>query len=186
MHQQFAISELRRGAADPAPPSGRSPWRMILLASLGGALELYDFVVFGVFASAIGAAFFPTANPLVSQMLAYAGFAIGYFARPVGGIVLGHFGDRVGRRIVFVGSMLVVSVVTLARGLLPTYAQWGAAAPMLLRTGTDGAALRSLSAGVRGGDRCQGSGSQGIARAASGVSPPASGVVSAALPAGAG
>jgi hypothetical protein len=59
----------------------RAPWRMILLASLGGALELYDFVVFGVFASAIGAAFFPTANPLVSQMLAYAGFAIGYFAR---------------------------------------------------------------------------------------------------------
>src|SRR5690349_24574805 len=82
MHQQFAIpdgagraSELRRGAADPTRPSGRSPWRMILLASLGGALELYDFVVFGVFASAIGAVFFPTANPLVSQMLAYAGFA---------------------------------------------------------------------------------------------------------------
>lgn len=108
------------------------PWRMILLASLGGALELYDFVVFGVFASAIGAAFFPAAVPLVSQMLAYAGFAIGYFARPVGGIVLGHFGDRVGRRIVFVGSMLVVSVVTLTMGLLPTYAQWGAAAPLLL------------------------------------------------------
>jgi MFS family permease len=105
---------------------------MILLASLGGALELYDFVVFGVFASAIGAAFFPAANPLVSQMLAYAGFAIGYFARPVGGIVLGHFGDRVGRRTVFVGSMLVVSVVTLVMGLLPTYTQWGAAAPLLL------------------------------------------------------
>ena len=139
MHQQFAIpdgatraSELRSRAADPTQPSGRSPWRMILLASLGGALELYDFVVFGVFASAIGAAFFPTANPLVSQMLAYAGFAIGYFARPVGGIVLGHFGDRVGRRIVFVGSMLVVSVATLTMGLLPTYAQWGAAAPLLL------------------------------------------------------
>jgi MHS family proline/betaine transporter-like MFS transporter len=139
MHQQFAIpdgatpvSELRRGAADPMQPSGRLPWRMILLASLGGALEFYDFVVFGVFATAIAAAFFPTANPLVSQMLAYAGFAIGYFARPVGGIVLGHFGDRVGRRIVFTGSMLVVSVVTLTMGLLPTYAQCGVAAPLLL------------------------------------------------------
>jgi MFS family permease len=105
---------------------------MILLASFGGALELYDFVVFGVFASAIAAAFFPTANPLVSQMFAYAGFAIGYLARPVGGIVMGHFGDRIGRRTVFVGSMLVVSIVTLAMGLLPTYAQWGAAAPLLL------------------------------------------------------
>jgi MFS family permease len=139
MHQQFAMpegatraSELRRGAADPMQPSGRLPWRMILLASLGGALEFYDFVVFGVFATAIAAAFFPTANPVVSQMLAYAGFAIGYFARPVGGIVLGHFGDRVGRRIVFTGSMLVVSVVTLAMALLPTYAQCGVAAPLLL------------------------------------------------------
>jgi MFS family permease len=139
MHQQFAIpdgatraSELRRGAADPMQPSARSPWRMILLASLGGALEFYDFVVFGVFATAIAAAFFPTANPVISQMLAYAGFAIGYFARPVGGIVLGHFGDRVGRRIVFTGSMLVVSVVTLAMALLPTYAQCGVAAPLLL------------------------------------------------------
>ena len=141
MHQQFAIpdpatraSELRGGAADPTRPSARSPWRMILLASLGGALEFYDFMVFGVFAPAIAAAFFPAANPLVSQMLAYAGFAIGYLARPVGGIVLGHFGDRVGRRTVFVGSMLVASVVTLAMGLLPTYAQWGAAAPLLLLT----------------------------------------------------
>jgi hypothetical protein len=133
MHQQFVIpvgatraSELRCGAADPTQPSDRLPWRMILLAGLGGALELYDFLVFGVFASAIGAAFFPTANPLVSQMLAYAGSAIGYFARPVGGIVLGHFGDRVGRRIVFVSSMLVVSVGTLTMGLLPTYAERGA------------------------------------------------------------
>jgi MHS family proline/betaine transporter-like MFS transporter len=139
MHQQCAtpdgatrVSELRRGSADPMQPSGRLPWRMILLASLGGALEFYDFVVFGVFATAIAAAFFPTASPLLSQMLAYAGFAIGYFARPVGGIVLGHFGDRVGRRIVFTGSMLVVSVVTLAMALLPTYAQCGVAAPLLL------------------------------------------------------
>ena len=70
MHCQLAIpdgatlaSEARRGAADPMQPSGRSPWRMILLASLGGALELYDFVVFGVFASAIGAASFPRPTP---------------------------------------------------------------------------------------------------------------------------
>ena len=139
MHQRFALPdgsararELHRDAADPKQPPGRSPWRMILFASPGGALEFYGFVVFGVFATAIGAAFFPTADPLISQMLAYAGFAIGYFARPVGEIVLGHFGDRVGRRVVFVGSMLVASVVTLTMGLLPTYAQWGAAAPLLL------------------------------------------------------
>jgi MFS family permease len=75
-------------------------------------------VVFSVFASATGVAFCTTVNPLVAQMLAYAGFAIGYFVRPVGGIVLGHFGDHVGRRTCLL--MLVLSLVTLAIGLLPT------------------------------------------------------------------
>jgi MFS family permease len=108
------------------------PWRVVVLASLGGALEFYDFVVFGVFTPGIAASFFPAADPEVAQILALAGFAIGYFARPVGGIVLGHLGDRLGRQRVFVGSALVVSLVTLAMGMLPTYAQIGAAAPLLL------------------------------------------------------
>ncbi len=105
---------------------------MILLASLGGALEFYDFVVFGVFAPSIGAAFFPAADPVVSQVLAYTGFAIGYLARPLGGFVLAHFGDRLGRRRVFVGNVLAVSVATLGMGLVPGYASWGIAAPLLL------------------------------------------------------
>src|SRR5215468_12252018 len=89
--------------ADATPQSGNPvPWRMVLLASLGGALELYDFVVFGVFAPGIATSFFPATDPQVAQLLAFAGFAIGYFARPVGGVVLGHLGDRVGRRRVFV------------------------------------------------------------------------------------
>ncbi len=107
-------------------------WRTILLASLGGALEFYDFVVFGVFAPSIGAAFFPAADPVVSQVLAYVGFAIGYLARPLGGFVLAHFGDRLGRRRVFVGNVLAVSVATLGMGLVPGYAGWGIAAPLLL------------------------------------------------------
>ena len=76
----------------------RSQWRMILLASLGGALEFYDFVVYGIFAQFIGRAFFPMQNPIVGLMLSFAVFAIGYLARPVGGIVLSYFGDRYGRR----------------------------------------------------------------------------------------
>ncbi len=107
-------------------------WRMILLASLGGALEFYDFVVFGVFAPSIAAAFFPAADPVVSQLLAFAGFAVGYLARPVGGFVLAHFGDRLGRRRVFVGNVLAVSLATLGMGLVPTYASWGIAAPVAL------------------------------------------------------
>lgn len=114
------------------PSTVAVPWRMILLASFGGALEFYDFVVFGVFAPSIAAAFFPRADPVVGQMLAFAGFALGYVARPVGGVVLAHFGDRFGRRRVFVGSVLVVSLATLAMGLVPDYAMWGAAAPALL------------------------------------------------------
>jgi MFS family permease len=116
----------------PRGSAGVVPWRMILLASFGGALEFFDFVLFGVFSPAIAAAFFPAADPLVSQMLAFAGFAVGYLARPVGGLVLAHFGDRFGRRRVFVGSMLAVSLATLAMGLVPGYATWGIAAPTVL------------------------------------------------------
>ncbi len=108
------------------------PWRMILLASIGGGLEFYDFIVFGVFAQNIGAAFFPAADPLASQLPTYAVFAIGYLARPLGGFVLAHFGDRLGRRKVFVGNVLAVSVATFAMGLVPTYAAWGVAAPIVL------------------------------------------------------
>ncbi len=110
----------------------RGQWRMILLASFGGALEFYDFVVFGVFAPSIAAAFFPASDPVVSQVLAFAGFALGFVARPVGGVVLAHFGDRFGRRRVFIGSVLAVSLATLAMGLVPGYATWGPAAPLLL------------------------------------------------------
>jgi MFS family permease len=115
-------------------PPAAVPWRMILLASFGGALEFYDFVVFGVFAAPIGAAFFPSADPVVSQVLAFASFALGFVARPVGGIVLAHIGDRHGRRRVFVGSVLAVSVATVAMGLVPDHATWGIAAPALLLT----------------------------------------------------
>jgi len=110
------------------------PWRMVLLASLGGALEFYDFIVFGVFAPSIAAAFFPAADPLASQLPTFAVFAIGYLARPLGGFVLAHFGDRLGRRKVFVGNVLAVSLATFAMGLVPTYASCGVAAPILLLT----------------------------------------------------
>lgn len=73
-------------------------WRMILLASLGGTLEYYDFMLFAIFARQIGQAVFPSSDPLVSLMLAFATFAAGYLARPIGGVILGNLGDRFGRR----------------------------------------------------------------------------------------
>ena len=112
----------------------RAQWRMIVLASLGGALEFYDFIVYGIFAREIAAAFFPANNPAVSLILTFSVFMIGYFARPVGGVVLSHFGDKYGRRRVFILSVLVISVSTFSMGLIPAYAAWGIAAPALLMT----------------------------------------------------
>src|SRR5918994_7790401 len=80
-------------------------WRIVLLASLGGTLEFYDFVIFGVFARDIGEAVFPRGDPIVVLMASFATFAAGYLARPIGGIVLSHYGDRHGRRTVFLWSV---------------------------------------------------------------------------------
>src|SRR5207237_9848705 len=110
----------------------RRAWRMILLASLGGTLEYYDFVIFGIFAAQIGRAFFPSQDPLVSLMVTFTTFAIGYLARPIGGLVLGRLGDKFGRRGVFLASIFVPSAATLGIGIVPTYAAWGIAASIIV------------------------------------------------------
>ncbi len=109
-------------------------WRIVLLASLGGTLEFYDFVIFGVFARDIAQAVFPTGDPIVSLMASFAAFAAGYLARPIGGIILSHYGDRHGRRTVFLWSVFVMSAATLGMGLVPSYAQWGVMASALMVT----------------------------------------------------
>jgi len=110
----------------------RAGWRIVVLASLGGTLEFYDFVVFGVFARDIAATIFPAGSMLVSLMASFAAFAAGYLARPIGGIVLSHYGDRYGRRSVFLISVFVMSCATIGMGLVPSYARWGAAASALM------------------------------------------------------
>jgi MFS family permease len=110
----------------------KAAWRIVLLASLGGTLEFYDFVIFGVFARDIGEAIFPSASPIASLVAAFTTFAIGYLARPLGGIVLSHYGDRYGRRRVFLVSIFVMSGATFGMGLVPTYAAWGVAASILM------------------------------------------------------
>ena len=107
-------------------------WRIVLLASLGGTLEFYDFVIFGIFAKDIADAIFPNPTPLISLTVSFGVFAAGYLARPIGGIVLSHFGDRYGRRRVFLVSILVMSTATFGMGLVPSYAAWGAAASLLM------------------------------------------------------
>ncbi len=118
-------------SSDRITPAG---WRIVLLASLGGTLEFYDFVIFGVFARDIAQAVFPATDPIVSLILSFATFAVGYLARPIGGIVLSHYGDRHGRRAVFLWSVFIMSGATLGMGLVPTYAQWGVGASLLMVT----------------------------------------------------
>lgn len=124
----------------------RAGWRIVLLASLGGTLEFYDFVIFGVFARDIGAAVFPNTSPIVSLLAAFAAFAAGYLARPLGGIILSHYGDRYGRRQVFLWSVFVMSAATLGMGLVPSYASWGVWASVLMVT------LRLLQGFCLGGE----------------------------------
>jgi len=107
-------------------------WKMIFLASLGGSLEFYDFIIYGIFAPYIASQFFPSSDANISLILTFSVFAAGFLIRPLGGVVLSHFGDRYGRRNVFVASVLVISLATMAIGVLPTYATFGVGAPLLL------------------------------------------------------
>jgi MFS family permease len=99
---------------------------------LGGALEFYDFVIYSMFAQYIGAAFFPATDQLDSLMASFSVFAVGYLARPLGGLVFSHFGDKYGRRRVFIISILGMSAATICMGLLPTQAAIGTSASVAM------------------------------------------------------
>jgi MHS family proline/betaine transporter-like MFS transporter len=112
------------------PVHQQSALRTALAGLIGNVLEWFDFAVFGYFASNIGQQFFPQSSPALQQLLTYGTFGIGFFARPVGSIVLGRVGDRIGRRALLTLSIALMGGATLVLGLLPTYAQIGAAAPL--------------------------------------------------------
>ena len=114
--------------------AGRGSLRRVIAASVvGTSLEWYDFFLYGTAAALVfGDLFFPDADPLVGTLLAFATYAVGFVARPFGGVIAGHFGDRAGRRNVLVVTLLVMGVATCAIGLLPTYGTIGIAAPILL------------------------------------------------------
>ncbi|HYL32832.1 MAG TPA: MFS transporter [Stellaceae bacterium] len=99
---------------------------------IGNLLEWYDFGLYGYLAPVLGRLFFPSHDAVASLIGAYAGFAVGFAMRPIGGAVLGHLGDRFGRRFVLLLSVTLMGVGTTAIALLPTYAAAGIAAPLLL------------------------------------------------------
>jgi MFS family permease len=107
--------------------------KTLSLSALGGALEFYDFVIYVYFANVVGHLFFPPEMPdWLTQVQTYGIFAAGYLARPLGGVVMAHFGDLFGRKRMFMFSIFLMAVPTLAIGLMPTYETIGIAAPLLL------------------------------------------------------
>ncbi|MDQ0635054.1 MFS family permease [Arthrobacter pascens] len=113
--------------------SPRDPKKAAMSGWIGGALEYYDFALYGLAATLIfPAIFFPSENPTVAIIASLATYAVGYVSRPLGAVVLGAYGDRHGRKHVLVFAMLLMGFATFAVGLLPTYGQVGVLAPVLL------------------------------------------------------
>lgn len=113
-------------------PFTREQKRVLLLSSLGGVLEFYDFIIYIFLAPMIEKVFFADSSTYIATLKTLAIFAIGYLLRPLGGIVFSHFGDRYGRKVVFLLTVLFMAIPSFAIGLLPTTAQIGIAAPILL------------------------------------------------------
>jgi MFS family permease len=118
----------------PDPSNGPGAIRRVVLASfVGTAIEWYDFFLYNSASALIfNKLFFPQLDPKVGSVLAFVTAAIGFFARPLGGIVFGHFGDRLGRKSVLVITLMMMGLSTFLVGCLPTYASIGVAAPILL------------------------------------------------------
>ena len=133
--------------AVPGPRLTARDYKTLCLATLGGLLEFYDFIVFVFFANTIGERFFPPEIPdWLRQFQTFGIFAAGYLARPLGGVAMAHAGDLSGRKQMFTLSIFLMALPTLGIGLLPTYGQVGIWAPVLLLL------LRTLQGVAVGGE----------------------------------
>ncbi|WP_022888622.1 MFS transporter [Agromyces italicus] len=144
----MSTASAERAAADVAPPADpRRARRALGAAAFGTVLEWYDFFLYGTAAALVfPTLFFPGDDALTSLLLSFAVFATGFVARPLGGLVSGYLGDRFGRRRVLVATLLTMGVATALIGVLPTHAQIGAVAPVLL------VALRLVQGLATGGE----------------------------------
>ncbi|MEM5401302.1 MULTISPECIES: MFS transporter [Paraburkholderia] len=118
--------------ANPAP-STRQPVRAAAAAFIGTMIEWYDFYIYATAAALVfGELYFPSEDRFVSTMASFATFAVGFFARPLGGLIFGHLGDRIGRKKALMTTLMMMGVATVCVGLLPSYASVGMLAPVLL------------------------------------------------------
>ncbi|MFV8306208.1 MFS transporter [Mycolicibacterium peregrinum] len=119
-------------ATDTAAAKSRRR-RTIVASMVGTTIEWYDFNIYGSVAALVfGKIFFPDVDPAAGTLLALATFGVGFAARPIGGIIFGHIGDRVGRKAALIATILMMGAATVAIGLLPTYSSIGILAPVLL------------------------------------------------------
>lgn len=132
------------GAAQTPPPAVAVTRRVLVGASIGNAVEWFDFAIYGFLASILATNFFPSDNPAAGLLQTFAIFAAAFFVRPLGGLIFGPLGDRLGRQRVLSIVIVLMSGATLAIGLLPTYASAGVTAPILLLVCR---CLQGLSAG---------------------------------------
>jgi metabolite-proton symporter len=120
-------------ARHQAPAAGPSIRPVLVASFIGTAIEWYDFFLYGTAAALVfSRLFFPNVDPLVGTLSAFGTFAVGFVARPVGGALFGHFGDRMGRKTMLIYSLLIMGIATFLIGLLPTYESIGLWAPVLL------------------------------------------------------
>jgi MHS family proline/betaine transporter-like MFS transporter len=122
------LAALGAGPIAGHPPPALPARQVITAGLIGNVMEWYDFAIYGYFAVAVGANFFPAADPISSTLAAFAVFAVGFLARPLGGVFFGHIGDRFGRKQALTASVVLMAVPTVLIGLLPTHAQIGALA----------------------------------------------------------
>lgn len=130
-----AVSATAGSAASRRAPSVALRNKVMLASAIGTTVEWYDFLLYGTAAALVfGKVFFPRSDALTGTMFAFSTYAVGFLARPIGGIVFGHFGDRIGRKKLLMLSMLIMGAATFLIGVLPTFNQVGVLAPAMLVT----------------------------------------------------
>ncbi|MEH7344326.1 MFS transporter [Bacillus sp. JJ1532] len=126
------------------PVKGTKKNKYLMAGIIGNVMEWFDYGIYGYFAVAISVNFFPTNDPMVSLILSFMVFGLGFVARPIGGFLFGHFGDKIGRKNTLSLTVILMGVSTFIMGALPTYAQIGIAAPIILAIAR---MLQGISAG---------------------------------------
>ena len=123
----------RIGGEDVGQPTSIN--RVALAGLVGATVEWYDFFLYGTAAALVfGQLFFPTFDPAVGTVVAFGSFAVGYISRPIGGVIFGHYGDKIGRKTMLILTLVIMGVATFLIGLLPTYSAIGIWAPLFLIT----------------------------------------------------